>query len=200
MADLMDLLQGQLSEGLLDQLSGQIGADRQQTQAATEGILSTIMGAMAKNAASPEGANALAGALDRDHDGSILDDVMGYLGGHAQPQNQKMINGGGILNHILGGKQVGAIDMISQMSGLESGKTGSLMAMLAPIIMGALGRQKRQGGLDAGGITDFLTNSVQNAGQKRQEMGIIGKFLDQDGDGSVMDDVAGMLFNRLFKR
>ncbi len=196
----MDLLQGQLSEGLLDQLSGQIGADRQQTQAATEGILSTMMGAMAKNAASPDGANALAGALDRDHDGSILDDVMGYLGGQAQPQNQKTVNGGGILNHILGGKQTGAIDMISQMSGLDAGKTGNLMSMLAPIVMGALGRQKRQGGLDAGGITDFLTNSVQNAGQKRQEMGIIGKFLDQDGDGSIMDDVAGMLFNRLFKR
>lgn len=196
----MDLLQGQLSEGLLEQLSGQIGADRQQTQAATEGILSTMMGAMAKNASTTEGASALAGALDRDHDGSILDDVMGYLGGSVQAQNQKTMNGGGILNHILGNKQNGAVDMISQMSGLDSSKTGNLMTILAPMVMGALGRQKREQGLDAGGITDLLTNSVQTAGQQRQEMGIIGKFLDQDGDGSVIDDVAGMLFNRLFKR
>jgi len=30
-------------------------------------------------------------------------------------------------------------------------------------------------------------------------MGIIGKFLDQDGDGSIMDDIAGMGMNMLGK-
>lgn len=203
MDNFMDLLQGQLSEGLLDQLSNQIGADKQQTQAATNGILSTVMAALAKNAATPDGANSLANALDRDHDGSVLEDIMGYVGGAKQPQNTSMINGAGILKHILGGKQGGAIDMISKMSGLDSGKSGNLMMMLAPMIMGALGKQKRQANLDQGGLADFLKNSVQSETNQRQEMGFIGKFLDQDGDGSIMDDLAGMgmkAFGNFLKR
>ena len=63
--DLMGLLQGQLSEGMLDQLSQQIGgADQQQTAAAASGIISTLMGGLAKNASSQEGASALSNALD----------------------------------------------------------------------------------------------------------------------------------------
>lgn len=198
MADLMDLLQGQLTEGLVDQLSQQLGgADKQQTASAASGILSTLMSAMAKNAATPDGASALANALDNDHDGSILDSIGDILGGNAQPQNTRATNGAGILKHVLGGKQSNAIDMISKMSGLDSGNTGNLMAMLAPMVMGMLGKQKRSQGLDGGGVADFLSKSVQSATNQRQEMGLIGKFLDQDGDGSIMDDIAGMGMNML---
>jgi Uncharacterized conserved protein len=196
----MDLLQGQLTEGLVDQLSQQLGgADKQQTANAASGILSTLMSAMAKNAATPDGASALSNALDNDHDGSILDSIGDILGGNAQPQNTRATNGAGILKHVLGGKQSNAIDMISKMSGLNSGNTGNLMAMLAPMVMGMLGQQKRNQGLDSGGVADFLSKSVQSATNQRQEMGLIGKFLDQDGDGSVMDDIAGMGMNILGK-
>ncbi|MEM9821110.1 MAG: DUF937 domain-containing protein [Bacteroidota bacterium] len=198
MANLMDLLQGQLTEGLVDQLSQQLGGvDKQQTASAASGILSTLMSAMAKNAATPEGASALANALDNDHDGSILDNIGGILGGQMQPQNNRATNGAGILKHVLGGKQGNAVDMISKMSGLDSGNTGNLMSMLAPMVMGMLGQQKKSQGLDSGGVADFLSQSVQSATNQRQEMGLIGKFLDQDGDGSVMDDIAGMGMNIL---
>ena len=198
--DLMDLLQGQMSEGLVDVLAQQIGgADKAQTKTAADGILSTIMSGLAKNATSSEGVSGLASALDRDHDGSILDDVMGMVAGQKQVSNPKMLDGAGILKHILGGKQSGAIDMISQMSGLDSGKTGNLMSILAPLVMGALGRQKRTQNLDNSGLSDYLQRSVKSAGAQRQEMGLIGKLLDQDGDGSVMDDIAGLGMNMLGK-
>lgn len=206
MANLMDLLQGQLSEGLINQLSQQLGgADKQQTQVAAEGILSTLMSAMSKNAASPEGANALASALDNDHDGGVLDNLTDLLGGGGANQNQfsRALNGAGILKHVLGGKQSGVIDMVSKMSGLGGDKTGSLMTMLAPMVMGMLGKQKRSQGLDAGGLAQFLSKSVNSASSKRQEMGLIGKLLDQDGDGSVMDDIAGMgmkMFGKFLKK
>ena len=208
MANLIDLLNGQLSDGLVESLAGQIGgADKKQTATAANGIISMITSALAKNAASPEGRNALASALDRDHDGSILDDLMGYATGNMQqqaPQN-KMLNGTGILKHILGGKQNGAIDMISQMSGLAKGQSGNLMAMLAPIVMGMLGKEKRQQNLDGGGLFDILNKSVRtsNAAPKK-DLSIFEKFLDQDGDGSIKDDVAGFglkwLAGKLFGR
>jgi hypothetical protein len=195
--NLMDLLQGQLSDGLVDQLSQQLGgADPQQTKTAATGVMATLVSAMSRNAASPEGASALSNALDRDHDGSILDDVMGLLGGNQQaaPQQSRATNGQGILNHILGDKQSGAISMISQMSGLDSGKTGNLMTMLAPMVMGMLGKQKRQEGLDVGGLVSMLSGTVTQQQQQSNNptMNLISGFLDQDGDGKIGDDVANM--------
>ena len=199
MANLIDLLNGQLSDGLVESLAGQLGgANKKQTADAASGIISMITSALAKNAATPEGAGALASALDRDHDGSILDDLMGYAtGGMQQKQQQQpnmasMLNGAGILKHILGGKQSNAIDVISQMSGLANGQTGNLMAMLAPVVMGMLGKQKKEQNLDTGGLSEILNRSVQSSSNQRKELGMIGKFLDQDGDGNVMDDLANM--------
>lgn len=206
--DIMNLLQGQLSEGVLDQLTQQIGAsDSKQTAAATAGIMNTLVGALAKNASNPEGAQSLSNALDRDHDGSVLDNVMDMFtgGGQTAQQNNRAMNGAGILNHILGDRQGGAIDMISQISGLDSGKTGNLMTMLAPMLMGALGRQKRQQGLDVGGLANLLTGTVtqQNQSAQNPTMSLVTKFLDSDGDGSIADDVASIgmkLLGGLFGR
>ena len=189
----MDLLQGSISSGMIDQFSRQLGgADKQQTAAAASGIVTTLMGALAKNASSTEGAQALNNALERDHDGSILDDVMGMLSGNAQVSNERALNGSGILNHVLGNKQSGAVDMISKLSGLDSSKTGSLMAMLAPVVMGALGKAKRQQGLDVAGIASLLSGTVSAQQQQNPTMNLVTSFLDADGDGSIVDDVASM--------
>ena len=192
--DLMDLVQSNLSEGLIEQLSSKIGGDPKQTAVATTGIMSTLMGALAKNASTPEGANSIAKALDNDHDGGILDNLSDIFSGNAANQNERALNGNGILNHLLGDRQSGAVDMISKMSGLGSNQAGSLMSMLAPVIMGSLGKAKRQGGLDVSGIASLLTNSVnaQHQNDANPAMGLISRFLDQDNDGSIMDDVASM--------
>ncbi len=204
--DFLNLLQSQLGDdSFMENLSQQIGgADTQQTKTAASGIMTTLIGALAKNAASPEGAQSLNNALEKDHDGSILDDVMGMLSGNAQPQNQRMLNGAGILKHLLGGRQNNAINMISQVSGLDQGKTGNLMQLLAPVIMGALGKTKRQSGLNIGDLAGLLSGSfTQQKQQTNIQSSLITSLLDQDGDGSVTDDVANIgfkLLGNLFKR
>lgn len=192
--NLMDLMQGQLSQGLIDQLSNQIGVDdRQKTATAATGIVSTLVTALAKNAQKPEGAASIANALEKDHDGSILDNLAGLFNGNVAQDNQRAANGSGIIKHILGDRQDGAVNMISQVSGLDSNKTSNLMTMLAPIVMGLLGQEKKQQGLDVGGIASLLMNNVQ-AGQKSSGnplMDMATRFLDQDGDGSIVDDLLG---------
>ncbi|MEZ5055562.1 MAG: DUF937 domain-containing protein [Saprospiraceae bacterium] len=192
--NLMDLMQGQLSQGLIDQLSNQIGVDdKQKTATAATGIVSTLVSALAKNAQRPEGAASIANALEKDHDGSILDNLSGLFNGNVDQTNQRAANGSGIIRHILGDRQDGAVNMISQVSGLDSGKTSNLMTMLAPVVMGLLGQEKKQQGLDVGGIASLLMNNVQ-AGQKSSSnplMDMATRFLDQDGDGSIVDDLIG---------
>lgn len=202
----LDLLQSQLNDDqFLDQLSQQIGgADKQQTKTAAEGAIDALMGAMARNAKDPQEAQNLAHALERDHDGSILEDAMGFLSGQRQPQNPKMVNGSGILRHLLGGEQSNVISMISQMAGMDQNKSGNLLATLAPLVMGALGKTKKQSGLGVGDLMSLLNGSAQ---QRRQQGGMSGQlisaFLDQDGDGDVTDDVTrigGNLLRRFFSR
>jgi len=205
MANLIDLLQSQLSDGLIDQLSKQIGAPQQQTRTAADSILSSLIGGLAKNAQQPGGADALANALDNDHDGSLLDNLNDLIGGGQTANiNPRAANGAGILKHVLGGKQGGIMDMVSQISGLGQGQTGNLMSMLAPIVMGMLGKQKQQSGLDAGGIANILAGAL---GAQKQRGGLattlIANLLDRDGDGSAIDDVAkiGMnIFSKFFRK
>lgn len=206
MANLFEQLQGQLSDDLLNQLSQQLGGvSKEQTALAANGVFSTLVNHLAKNASSPEGASSLASALDRDHDGSVIDNIMDLIGGGMSSQQQSSaLNGAGIIKHILGNNQGGVIEMISKMSGLDSSKTGNLMTMLAPVVMGLLGKEKRQQGLDVGGLANLLTGEVQRTRQSSNPaMSLITQFLDADKDGSIADDVTniGMKFlGNLFKR
>lgn len=201
---LLSLLEQQLgNDNLMETLTQQIGgSDVGQTRNAAGGVISALMGAMAKNASNPQGANALANALDNDHDGSILDNITGLLSGKSEAQNSKTLNGAGIVNHLLGDRQTNVMDMVSQVSGMDKNQVGNLMIKLAPVIMGALGKTKREGGLDIGGLANLLQGTVSQQKQSNPMMNMVTSFLDKDGDGSVVDDLmqsAGKgLFQKLF--
>jgi len=196
--NLFEVIQGQLSEDMVTQLSHRIGGTPEQTKTAADGVVSTLISALSKNAARPGGAESLASALDRDHDGSVLDDAIGFLMGNKQQPAAKALNGSGILNHVLGNKQEPAKDMLGKMSGLDKAQVGQLMITLAPLVMGALGKAKKQQGIDAGGIGQLLSQTVQSSSNQRSELGLIGQFLDKDGDGSVMDDLLNMGMKAFF--
>ena len=191
--NVIELLQGQLDDNLIRQLSQHIGAQStEQTEAAASGIISTLVAGLNKNASTPEGANALVSAIDRDHDGSILEDVAGFLLGGKQASNSNALNGAGILGHILGGKQSNATDMIGKATGMDSGQITKLMISLAPMVLAALGKARSQEGLGVENIGSILSGSVNSPVNQRQEMSVLQRFLDADGDGSVMDDIADM--------
>lgn len=203
--NLIEMLQGQLDDNLIEQLTRHIGAeDPRQTEAAANGVISTLVAGLSKNASKPDGANALLSAITRDHDGSILDDIPGFLFGNRQPSSQKTLNGAGILQHILGGKQENTENMLGKVTGLDKGQIMKLMIALAPMVLGAIGKMKnqQQSGNDGGGfnIGDLLRGTVQSQTNQRQEMGLLQRFLDKDGDGSVMDDLAQMGMNVFLNR
>lgn len=207
--NITDLLQSQLSGTMIDQLSKQAGiSDPQKTSTAANGIMNVLLGALAQNAAKPEGANALAKALDRDHDGSMLDNIMDMIGGQAQPANQKAADGAGILGHILGNRKEGAIETVSKVSGLNGNQIGSLMTSLAPMIMAALGKAKKEDNLDAGGLSGMLSGVLggMTGGQQKQvdpKMALINAFLDKNKDGNISDDLmrmGGSFLGKLFGR
>jgi hypothetical protein len=197
--NLMEVLQGHMSEDVLGQLGQQIGADKQQTASAANGIFASLLGGMAQNAQSPEGLQGLMGALDKNHDGSVLDDLMGMVSGSTQHANPATTNGLGILGHILGGKQEPVAQQVSQSSGLEMGQVMKLMPILAPILMGVLGKAKNTGGLGIGDLAGVLMGSTQGAAQMPGMGGILGVVLgnvmgggqQQQGGGDLLGSILG---------
>jgi len=153
-----------------------------------QGAMSILMNALARNSQNPQGASALESALDRDHDGSILEDIAGYVNGTSAINNTRAANGSGILGHILGNQQSGAIEALMKVSGLSQNQSGGLLAQLAPVVLGMLGKQKRSQGLDTSGLSNILTNSASTANKRAPQASILTSFLDRDGDGSIADD------------
>lgn len=172
----------------MEELGARIGTDRDQTERAVAAALPMLLGALNRNAQSADGASALSAALDRDHDGSVLDDLVGFLGKNPE------LEGNGILKHALGDRRDTAVNTVSGVSGMDAASAGKLMAMLAPLVMGALGRQKRSSKLDPGGLAEMLGAERKKApGDAGAAMDLVSKMLDRDGDGQVLDDLAGGL-------
>lgn len=183
MASMFDMLQGQLSGGALAQVSQRLGADQGQTQQAVAAALPMLLGALARNAAKPEGAAALHQALTRDHDGSALNDLA------ASVNRSDLTDGNAILGHVFG-KRRGTVETgVSRLSGLDGARTGQLMAMLAPLVMGALGRTQREKGLDASGLASALAGERQGVEKATGGLGGLTALLDADGDGQIADDL-----------
>ena len=187
MSDMLEMLAETLGGSTLGQISNQIGADEDSTAKAISAAVPILLGAVDRNTDQPGGAESLFNALNRDHDGSVLDDLGGLLAGAQSGP------GGAILGHILGGKQRSVESGLSQVSGLDSGTIAKLLPILAPIVMGMLGRVQRQRGFDAGGLSEMLTGERNRAQSRNPDVGgLLGNLLDTDNDGQVIDDVVKM--------
>ncbi|SNR34577.1 protein of unknown function [Lutibacter agarilyticus] len=187
MAGLLDLLNSDLGKTLVNSASEQLGQKTSTTSSALNAALPLIIGAMKNNAASPQGAQGLLGALSNsNHDGSILDNLGDFLG-----DSNATKDGAGILGHIFNGKEKNVAQAVSTKSGMDLSAVMSLLQMAAPVILGYLGRQTRQNNVsDAGGIESLLGSLL--GGNAQQDQNLVSQLLDADGDGSVVDDIIGM--------
>ena len=181
-------LMQQLAGGGLSKIGQQIGADEQTTGSALSAALPLLLSALANNASKPEGAQALHQALANDHDGSIMNNVSGFL------DNPQAANGAGILGHVLGGKEPVVRQGLAQGTGLDTNQIGQLLQIAAPLVMGMIGQQQQQKNLDPNGLSAFLGGQQQAAQQSNPDvMGVLNTLLDSNRDGSAVDDVLGMV-------
>src|SRR5688500_12995368 len=132
MSSILAEVRQQLGPDTIQQLSGTIGADPEATSKAISMALPALLGGLSQNVAEPQGAAALDNALD-DHDGSVLDNFGGLLGGGALGGSALGGIGGKILGHILGNKREPVEQGVGRASGLDAAQVAQLMAMLAPI-------------------------------------------------------------------
>jgi hypothetical protein len=191
MATLVESLTPLLDTEAVNRIGQTLGVDEQTARRGVEVALPLLVSALARNSASPEGAQALSSALARDHDGSVLNRVPDAV------SNYQSGPGDGILRHVLGAQRANVETTMTQATGMDA---SALLQMLAPVVLGAVGNMTRERRLDAGGLASTLQSERQQVSQARPDaMGMISTLLDMNKDGSPVDDVLG-LAGKLFSR
>lgn len=191
MSGLMSLLNSELGNQIVGNLSQTTGVDQNKTADVMGMAMPLIMGALKKNAQSPEGAQGIMNALSNKHDGSVLNKLESLLGG-GELDGDLLQDGAGILGHVFGGNQPQVENALSQQSGLDVGTISQMLKVAAPIALGVLGREARNHSISGSSDLNALLGSMLG-GQPAQNKNLITSLIDQDGDGSVLDDVADMV-------
>jgi len=191
MAGILDLLNSDLGKTIINGVSGQTGQPQEKTQSLLTMAMPVLMQAMKRNASTPQGAEGLLNALNNKHDGSILDDLGGLFAGGVD--NNVMEDGRKILGHVLGSRQQNVQMALSQKSGIDAGNVAQILKVAAPLLMGVLGKQQRQAKVSDQSGLEGLLGGLLKGNSPQQEQSFLESILDADGDGSVIDDVAGMV-------
>lgn len=180
----------QLSGSASSAIAQRFGISETTANTAIQMAIPLILTAMARNASQPQEAENLHQAIANDHDGSIFNNLMGYLG------NPQSANGAGILGHVFGSQQPAIENNLAEATGMDQSSAAGLLETVAPLVMGSLGQAQQQNGLDASGLSSLL-NSQQDQAQANapDAMGMLSSMLDQNKDGSAMDDVKRLAAN-----
>jgi|RhiMetdeSRZDD1v2_1073273.scaffolds.fasta_scaffold204987_4 hypothetical protein len=190
MNEITQVITQQLTGGAVRTIAQRLGVSETTANTAVQIAVPLILTALARNASQPQGAESLHQAVNNDHDGSIFENLMGYL------NNPQSGNGAGILGHVFGGQQPLITANLAQATGMDQNSASGLLETVAPLVMGAVGQTQQQNGLDASGLSNMLNSQEQQAQANAPDvMSTLGSMLDQNQDGSAMDDLQRMAAN-----
>lgn len=171
---LLELLLQQASARGAGVIAARLGIGEAVARRAMAAALPLIMSALARNTSTPGGAASLDKALATDHDGSLLDSAVDFLGGG------DLSDGNAILGHIFGKRKGAVVETVAKASDLDTDRTTELFAMLAPLVMAYLGRQRTERNLDDDGLADLLENQRASIEDETDTAGgsILGQLAD----------------------
>ena len=192
---LIDLITGNAGNQVAADAENKFGISRNQVIALLAVAAPLVISYLRKKSQeNPAEADALNNALDRDHDGSILNDPSQAAARQAE--------GGSILDHIFGGQKASVENQLSQNTGISMDKIGPILGMLAPLIMGYIGKEKQANGVTSGGLGDLLggiLGGAQNQAQAEPSNplnDILGEVLgsgQQQSSGNPLNDILGQV-------
>ena len=148
-------------------MSRNLGINKRASNQILPEVIPMILGGLKRQAETRGGADRIDHILNKYGRDDVLDRIQDELSSRSRMDNPDPRLGG-----LLGDSGLQATDMMANQFKMDSGLASKIIPMLAPIILGALTRKRDRGGAGSGGIASLI---------------------DQDGDGSILNDVAGFL-------
>lgn len=161
-----------ISGGGLDALSKRTKVGKEDIAKVLSVGIPALVGGMRRNAGAEAGAQSLAKAL-ADHSAADTSDAAAFL------KNADLKDGKKILGHVLGDDQKKLVDELSRATGVTKGKTTSLLALAAPLLLSVLGSQNN--------------SQQQQSSSGSGLMGLLGGLLGggQSSGGSLLGGLLG---------
>jgi hypothetical protein len=157
-SNLVSTIAQMLTPDMIARIASALGLDSTKVQSAIATAIPAVLAGLTGVAAQPGGAQKIADTARQQ--GGALDSLLGMLAGGDQASLAQ--SGSQIISSLFGAKDGSALtSAIAGVSGIDSRASGSLLATLAPLVMGGLARQ---GGADlsANGIAGLLASQKDN--------------------------------------
>lgn len=171
MSNLIEEFMGSLGGDVSKQLSSTLGVDQKTVSNLIPQVAPLILGGLKKQMTDRGGAPRVDHILNKYGSASVLDNLGDLFSQRIKDENPDP-NLGGLLGNA-GGE---AVNQLSSNFKLDAGTITKFIPMLAPVFLGFLTKKRDQDGLGSSGLSALL---------------------DQDGDGSILDDVGGFLLQGL---
>jgi hypothetical protein len=165
------LLDTILNSGASQKISQKTGLSEDQINQIINTGLPMIVGGMAKNTSSTSGAASLDKALAKHSDSTVLESA------NDATHSAVLAEGTKILDHVFGSGAASTTNTVAVKTGTNTAAAGQVMAMLAPMVMAYLSKQKTSQGLDAGGIADILTSLTSGNNSSNSSGSILSSIL-----------------------
>jgi hypothetical protein len=184
----MDVLESILNAqggGVTRQLGNQFGLDDSQVSSALSALVPALAAGFQRNMSSPHGLEGLISALGGDQHQRYLDD------GSALSRAETTADGNGILGHVFGSKDVSrqVASRAAAQTGISEGVLKSMLPIVAAMMMGTMSKQVSRPAGPQAGVPAGAESLI----------GMLTPMLDSNRDGSIVDDVVGMI-GRFSKR
>jgi hypothetical protein len=149
-----------LSPTIVSRIASALGLNHTATQKAVVAAVPALLAALINYVTKPQGASKLAEVVRKQEPG-VLASLASVIG---EPGQKALIDqGGSVLTSLLGGKTLSALtNAVGQYAGVGNEGSKSLLGLLGPAILGVLGQQQRDKGLDASGLANLLTSQKGN--------------------------------------
>lgn len=182
--------------GAVNELGRQFGLDGNQTRSALDALLPSLAGALSQNARSSGGLEDLLGALAGGQHSRYLDDPR-VLG-----RPETTLDGNAILGHIFGSKEVSreVASRAANQTGIGADILKKMLPIVAAMVMGGLARQSSAGGMGSAPSAGFGPGGGSGAGPGGGLLDMLSPMLDQNRNGSPLDDILGMAASFLGRR
>jgi hypothetical protein len=145
-----------LTPDMVAKIARTLGIDPDVAQKVASAAVPAILASFGGLVAKPAGAQQLSETLEQQRP-DMLSQVASAIGG----PDQKAIadTGSGLLSTLLGGSGLnGLVSAMSTFAGINQNASKSVLGLIAPMVLGALGQQQSSGGLDANGLANLLSS------------------------------------------
>ena len=166
MANILEEFLGSMGPEVTKKMSSSLNIEEDKVQQIIPQIAPLIIGGLKKQKDEKGGQERVDHILNKYGSSEVLGNLDDLFG---KKINDNKTDPG--LGGLLGDSGHQATNLISEKFGINGSTAAKLIPMLAPVILG------------------YLTNKRDNQGTGSSG---IASILDQDGDGSILDDVAGM--------